>query len=229
MPRPGGSAAIFLHRHPYPPLIPQGATRLIVGTLPPPRFSVGKLRDRDVDFCYGSCDGQLWPVLDRLFSLGLRYDNSAAAVKERLAFLRREGIGICDIVASCRRQRMDAADITMQDIVLRDLVATLRRHHSIAMVLFTGGNSKNGPEYLFRRQLAAHKLVLEPLDGGPPRRHRLHLDGREVVTVSLISPSSAANRAIGAREEYRRRRAEDPSYTPFDFRLAQYRQVFLPG
>lgn len=197
--------------------------------MPPPRFSVGELRDRDVDFCYGSCDGQLWPVLDRLFCLGLRYDNSAAAVDERLAFLRSEGIGICDIVASCRRQRMDAADITMQDIVLRDLVATLRRHRSIAMVLFTGGNSKNGPEYLFRRQLAGHRLALAPLDGGPPRRHRLDLDGRTVITVSLISPSSAANRAIGAREEYRRRRAENPSYTPFDFRLEQYRRVFLPG
>lgn len=48
---------MFLHKHPYPPFIPDNATRLIVGTLPPPRFSLGQLKPDDVKFCYGSRDG----------------------------------------------------------------------------------------------------------------------------------------------------------------------------
>ena len=200
---------------------------MIVGTLPPPRFTLGELRERDVDFCYGSCDGQLWPVLDRLFSLALHYDNSAEAVAQRLAFLDREKIGICDIVESCRRQRLDAADATMEQIELRDLVGVLHKHPSLRTVIFTGGHSKNGPEYLFRRHLAEHDLVLALVDPEIPRRHRLQLLSRMVETVTLTSPSNAANRAIGATPGYKRHRAENPGYTIFDFRLEQYGRVFL--
>jgi hypothetical protein len=44
---------MWFHKHPYAPFIPEKTTRLIVGTLPPPRFSKGNLNDQDVDFCYG--------------------------------------------------------------------------------------------------------------------------------------------------------------------------------
>lgn len=221
------SGPLFEHRHPYPPVIPEGAVKLIVGTLPPPRFSLGKLRAKDVDFCYGSCDGQLWPVLDRLFSLQLRYDNSAEAVAQRLAFLEHHKIGICDIVESCRRERMDASDATMQDICLRDLIGVVCAHPSVEMVVFTGGNSRNGPEYLFRRQLAEYQLALELVDENLPRRHRVQLFGRTINTLSLTSPSNAANRAIGATALYKRRRQDNAAYTIFDFRLEQYGRVFV--
>lgn len=223
-------SAIFLHRHPYPPSIPEGVEKLIVGTLPPPRFSLGELREKDVDFCYGSCDGQLWPVLDRLFDLKLRYDNSREAVAQRLSFLEREKIGICDIVESCWRKRLDAADATMEGIVLRDVVGVLQSYPILRTVIFTGGSSKNGPEYLFRRQLAEHGLALALVDPEIPRRHRLQLVGRTIETVTLTSPSNAANRAIGSTPGYKRRRAENPGYnTIFDFRLEQYGRVFLDG
>ena len=45
---------MFKHQHPYKPFIPEGTTKLIVGTLPPPRFSFGELKKDDVNFCYGS-------------------------------------------------------------------------------------------------------------------------------------------------------------------------------
>jgi hypothetical protein len=40
---------MFFHQHPYKPFIPKQATKLIVGTLPPPRFSMGNLLEKDVD------------------------------------------------------------------------------------------------------------------------------------------------------------------------------------
>ena len=64
----------FLHQHPYAPFIPDKATKLIVGTIPPPRFSVGRLFNEDVDFCYGSKYGLLWPILDDIFDLDLLYE-----------------------------------------------------------------------------------------------------------------------------------------------------------
>lgn len=222
---------LFRHDHPYEIFIPPDAVKLIVGTLPPPRFSEGRLKERDVDFCYGSCDGMLWPVLSEIFQLGLRYDNSPAAVRERRAFLLREKIGICDIVQSCRRHKIDASDLGMTEIRLRNVVARLQLHPTVETLIFTGGNSRNGPEYLFRQHLKGYGLKLHPVSLDTPRVHQFILDDRACTTISLTSPSNAANRAIGSSVLYKKRKKENPGYTPFDFRIEQYRKVFLdaPG
>lgn len=195
--------------------------------MPPPRFSVRNLKERDVDFCYGSCDGMLWPVLDVIFNLSLRFDNSREAVEERQEFLIREKLGICDIVASCRREKVDASDLGMQDIRLRNILEQLQLHPTITTLIFVGGNSKNGPEYLFRQQLKTHGLKLECTNNTVPRVHSVPFGKRKITTISLTSPSNAANRAIGSTRLYKDRKAEDPAYTTFDYRIEQYRKVFL--
>ncbi len=169
----------------------------------------------------------LWPVLDEIFHLGLCYDNSRRAVRQRQDFLIEEKLGICDIVQSCRRSKIDASDLGMTEIRLRDIVAQLQLHPSIRMLIFTGGNSKNGPEYLFRRQLKSHEVQLAPVSNDIPRRHQFTLGNRVYTTVSLTSPSNAANRAIGSTVLYKKRKKEDPAYTTFQFRVEQYRTIFI--
>jgi len=217
----------FFHEHPYDIFIPDGATKIIVGTLPPPRFSIKKLKERDVDFCYGSCDGMLWPVLDHVFNLSLRFDNSLDAVLERKDFLKRERIGICDIVASCTRKKIDASDIGMSNIKLRDILFQLKTHRELKTIIFTGGNSKNGPEYFFRKQLKEHGLQLTCFQDTTPRKHTFFYCGKKVTTIALTSPSNAANRAIGSAAYYKEQKAANPAYTTFDYRIEQYREVFL--
>ena len=169
----------------------------------------------------------LWPVLDRIFHLALRYDNSREAVKERQDFLNREKIGICDIVESCRRSKIDASDLGMTEIQQRNIVEQLRLHPTIETLIFTGGNSKNGPEYLFRKQLKDHGLKLQPVSSEVPRVHLFTHQKKVYTTISLTSPSNAANRAIGSNSIYRQRRRADASYTTFDFRVDQYSKIFL--
>jgi G:T/U-mismatch repair DNA glycosylase len=222
------AAPAFFHQHPYEIFIPEGTTKIIVGTLPPPRFSFGQLKDNDVNFCYGSCDGMLWPVLDTLFNLSLHYDNSEGAVKERKAFLHRERLGICDIVESCKRKKIDASDLGMYDITLRDILLQLEKHQDLTTIIFTGGNSKNGPEYLFRKQLRAQNLSLKPQSNNIPRKHTFFYAGKEIKTIALTSPSNAANRAIGSTAHYKNQKAANPAYTTFDFRVEQYKKVFIP-
>ena len=222
---------MFIHQHPYPPILFPEATRLIVGTLPPPRFTQGLLKPGDVDFCYGSRDGLLWPILDRIFDLGLVYEDSERAAKQRLDFLKARKIGICDIVERAHRARIDASDLGMRELELRDLLGVLRDHPRIETLLFTGGNSQNGPEFLFRRLMKEQGIRLERVADEVPRIHRFVLPGpagvaREVRTVSLTAPSGSANRAIGSLPEYKARKAQDPSYTVMDFRVEQYRRFF---
>jgi hypothetical protein len=61
----------------------------------------------------------------------------------------------------------------------------------------------------------------------PPRKHVFSFENRVISTFSLISPSSAANRAIGSNPLYKYRKKQDSSYSVFQFRLEQYRGVFL--
>lgn len=219
---------LFIHQHPYKPFIPEQATKLIVGTLPPPRFSIGALKNGDVNFCYGSIDGQLWPILNTLFKLQLKFENTEEAINQRKQFLKQRKIGICDIVESAKRDKIDASDIGMKEIKLRPLLKILQQYPKINTLLFTGGNSKNGPEYLFRRHLKEYNLKLELINNKVPRIHQFmhpktHL---KIKTVSLIAPSGAANRAVGALPEYKLLKKENPKIKTVDFRVLQYKKYF---
>ncbi len=217
-----------MHTHPYPPFLFPEATKLIVGTLPPPRFTTGALLPGDVDFCYGSRDGQLWPILDRIFDLGLTFETTEKAVEERKQFLRDRKIAICDVVARARRDKIDASDLGMKDIELRDMIEYLEEYTRIKTILFTGGNSLNGPEYLFRKYLKAHGITLKPIVKVVPRIHEFKLgeQGRTLRTVSLTAPSGSANRAVGSMTAYKERKEHDPTFTTIDFRVMQYRPFF---
>ncbi len=217
---------MFLHSHPYPPFIPQNAHTLIVGTLPPPRFTTGHLKEGDVNFCYGSRDGLLWPILDKIFNLNLLFENTEKAVLQRQQFLTQRQIGICDIVQSCYRDKIDASDLGMIKPELRNLLAYLKKYPTVKTLLFTGGNSKNGPEYFFRKHLKEHNLTLQVTSDTVPRVHKLVLQEKEITTVSLTAPSGSANRAIGSMALYKKLKAENPNFNTVDFRILQYRPFF---
>lgn len=219
---------MFFHTHPYEPFIPENATKLIVGTLPPPRFTIGELKVDDVDFCYGSRDGLLWPVLDKLFDLGLKFENTNEAIEQRKRFLINRGIGICDVVQSSHRDKIDASDLGMQNVRLRNMTEILRKHPKIDTLLFTGGNSKNGPEYFFRKHLKQHpeQINLKVISDEVPRIYEFLLEGRHIRTVSLTAPSGSANRAIGSMKLYKTLKKKHPEFNTIDFRVLQYNGFF---
>lgn len=218
---------MFKHQHPYPPFIPENTTKLIVGTLPPPRFSSNQLKGDDVDFCYGSRDGQLWKILGRIFGIDLLFEDSQQAVEQRKAFLIKNKLGICDMVESCDREKIDASDLGMKNVKLRNMLKILQEHPNVDTLLFTGGNSKNGPEYFFRRHIRNTPVELKVISMEVPRMHQFVLEGRMINTVSLTAPSGSANRAIGGMELYKSIKKNHPEFNTIDFRVMQYKQFFL--
>ena len=115
----------------------------------------------------------------------------------------------------------------MQQPELRDLLGILEQHPKVRTLIFTGGNSKNGPEYFFRKLLKKAKIPLECLDDQVPRKHQFVWAGRVITTYSLTAPSGTANRAIGSMDAYKKNKARNPKYTTMDFRVEQYGKVFL--
>ena len=202
----------------------ENTTKLIVGTLPSPRFSTGDLLEKDVDFCYGSYYNSLWLFIDKIHDLNLRYDNSIEAIEERKQFLIEYKIGVCDIVESAERERIEASDLGMKNIVLRNLIGYLKQFSNIETLLFTGGNSKNGPEYFFRKHLKDYNLKLELISNEIPRIHQFKLYQKTIKTVSLTSASGSANRAVGSMSLYQKLKNKNPDFNTFDFRVMQYRE-----
>lgn len=217
---------MFFHKHPYAPFIREDTKKLIVGTLPPPRFTTGDLLEKDVDFCYGSYYNSLWLYIDRIHELNLRYDNSQEAIEQRKHFLIENQIGVCDIVESAERDKINASDLGMQNIELRDVVGYLLKYPTIQTLLFTGGNSKNGPEYFFRKHLKGYQIKLDLVASETPKIHQFSLEDRIIKTVSLTSGSGAANISIGSNPLYKQLKAKNPDFNTFDFRVLQYREFF---
>ena len=226
---------MFFHKHPYLPFIKENTTKLIVGTLPPPRFTTGELLEKDVNFCYGSYYNSLWLYIDKIHNLNLRYDNSEEAIEERKTFLLKHKIGVCDIVDSAERDKIDASDLGMQNIKLRDIIGYLKQYPNIDTLLFTGGNSKNGPEYFFRKHIKDYHIKLELVSKEVPRIHQFVIPSetkesvnrkRIIKTVSLTSGSGAANISIGSMPLYKQLKAKNPKFNTFDFRILQYREFF---
>jgi G:T/U-mismatch repair DNA glycosylase len=227
---------MFLHKHPYTPFIQHDTEKLIVGTLPPPRFSTGELLEKDVDFCYGSYYNSLWLKIDKIYNLNLRFDNSEEAVQQRKNFLIKRKIGVCDIVDSAEREKIDASDLGMKNIKLRDVISYIKKYPNIHTLLFTGGNSKNGPEYFFRKHIKDYGLKLELVNNEVPRIHQFQMPchaelvsashQRIIKTVSLTSGSGAANISISRLPLYKQLKAKNPNFNTFDFRVMQYREFF---
>lgn len=220
---------MFVHQHPYPPFIPENATKLIVGTLPPPRFTTGNLRPDDVDFCYGSGDGQLWLIIDKIFGLDLTFENTERAVVERKQFLLENKIGICDMVERCKREKIDATDLGMQNVELRNVLGYIKKYRSVDTLLFTGGLTKNGPAYFFKKHLRENGLKWKLINNNTPKIHRFTLDNRTINTVSLTAPSGSANRAVGSFMDYKLLKQQNPEFTTIDYRVMQYERFFRGG
>ncbi|AUC82130.1 uracil-DNA glycosylase family protein [Lacinutrix sp. Bg11-31] len=236
---------MFQHKHPYQPFIKNDTTKLIVGTLPPPRFTTGNLLEKDVNFCYGSYYNSLWLFIEKIHNLNLLYDHSNEAIKQRQNFLIKHKIGVCDIVESCEREKVDASDIGMQNIELRDVISYIKQYPSIETIIFIGGKSKNGPEYFFRKHIKDYNIKLELVSNQTPRIHQFVIPSeawestlivehqkretesyqsalRTIKTVSLTSSSGAANISIGSNPLYKQLKASNPKFNTFDFRVLQY-------
>lgn len=143
-------------------------------------------------------------------------------------FLRKRKIGICDIVESAERLKIDASDLGMQQVKLRNLIGYLKEYPNLKTILFTGGNSKNGPEYFFRRHLKTQAISLQVISDVVPRIHQFKIPetDRIIKTVSLTAPSGAANRAVGGLDTYKHMKSKNPKFNTLDFRVLQYAEFF---
>ncbi|WP_417420563.1 hypothetical protein [Hominenteromicrobium sp.] len=124
--------------HPYKPYIPDGATKMIIGTTPPYRFCNGQaLFDNDVNFYYGSRDNYFWELVEKATGAKLTYANTQEAIVERKKLLSALNMGMIDMVESCIHKDGKSDDKSLTDISTRNLSDLLARHPQIDTLIYT--------------------------------------------------------------------------------------------
>ena len=104
-------------------------TRLIVlGSFP----GVASLQQQQY---YGHPRNQFWPLLGAIWQIDL----VAPAYPERIAELRRRGVGLWDVYARCRRE--GSLDQAIEEAELNDLASLRRRAPGLALVAHNGAES----------------------------------------------------------------------------------------
>jgi len=190
--------------HPFQPYIPENATKLIIGTTPPPRFAKNELLDKDVNFYYGSSDNLFWNIIGQIALVDFKKENSAQEIEKRKNFLKNNNIGICDIIFKANRKNTDsAADDNLIDIEHLDIVnEILAKHPKINTLLYTSNFVKIQMTQLLKKLFGKEICHYSTND---KKTLSLNISNKEYKVVILYSPSPNANRGIGKNADEKRR------------------------
>lgn len=111
-----------------PPVIAPHTRLIVLGSFP----SVASLQAQQY---YAHPRNHFWPILSALWGLDLR----ALPYPERLAAVRRHGLGIWDVYAACRRE--GSLDSAIEDAQLNDLASLRQRAPQLVAIAHNGGES----------------------------------------------------------------------------------------
>ncbi|QNL22232.1 hypothetical protein HZR84_09875 [Hyphobacterium sp. CCMP332] len=184
--------------HPYKPFIPVDSNKLIIGTIPPPRFCTQykEIYKEDVNFYYGSRDNAFWPIIENVFDIELEYSNSKKAISERKNFLTKHGIGISDIIDKCIHKNDSAADEDLTNIEHKDLGELLRKNPQISILIYTS-------EFV-KKQMNLHFNTYHSINKENRKIQSIIINGTKYNVRILYSPSPNALRNLGKQGSKKR-------------------------
>jgi hypoxanthine-DNA glycosylase len=111
-----------------PPVLSRVTRLLVLGSFP----GAASLQAQQY---YGHPRNAFWPLLGALWGI----DMAALPYRQRLAQIRRRGLGLWDVYASCRRQ--GSLDQAIVDAEFNDLASLRRRAPGLQLVVHNGGES----------------------------------------------------------------------------------------
>jgi hypoxanthine-DNA glycosylase len=114
-----------------PPVIARHSRLVVLGSFP-------GLASLQAQQYYGHPRNHFWPLLGAIWGIDL----AAQAYPQRLVEIRRRGLGLWDIYASC--VRVGSLDQAIEDAEFNDLASLRRRAPSLRWVAHNGGVSARG-------------------------------------------------------------------------------------
>jgi hypoxanthine-DNA glycosylase len=127
--------------HPFPPFIPEGCQRLIIGSFPGKDSTQNQNAE---DWYYGSKRNQFWSIIEAVYKIKLE------TKKEKQALLAAHKIGMTDIIYSCERSRNSNLDSNLKNKTYNPKLEQIISENSIKQLLFTGKGVLNEFKKHFR-------------------------------------------------------------------------------
>jgi len=132
-----------------PPVIGRATRLLILGSFPgAASLAAGQY--------YAWPRNHFWPILSAIWGVDL----AALPYRRRLAEVRRRGLGLWDVYASCRRE--GSLDSAIVEPVLNDLASLARRAPGLRAIAHNGGESARSMKHTaeLTRELGVEVLRL---------------------------------------------------------------------
>lgn len=188
-----------LEHHPYQEFIPENPQGMIIGSFPIGKFTnpsrKHEIKPHELMFFFGGEKNLLWRLISHARGLEIH------GVQDIINMLNEMGIGVGDVIKSCRRKNGGASDSDLFDIKYNFDLINVIRENRIKTVYFTS------------RKVEA-------------RFNKLFPESHDLKKVSLISPSSQTLRAIGRNPEFQKWREKNKDARAMDFVYLSYKKVF---
>ena len=119
---------------------------------------------------YAHPHNAFWPIMGELFGAG-----PAIAYQKRVQILKRAGLAVWDVMASCIREGSLDSDIDEASIVPNDFPAFFDTHPHLERVFFNGAKAENGFNRYVRPHLSERGLTFTRLPSTSPAHASLSL------------------------------------------------------
>lgn len=188
-------------KHPYGEFIPEGASKILIGTFPVGKFTNPLRRDeinpdKDMDFFYGGSTNPFWKLIGEC--LGTKLNNK----NEIIEALSSRHIAIGDVIKSCRRINGSASDNDLKEQEWNLNLLEVVRTAGIKELIFV---SKTVEKW-FRENIG------EPVG---------------LKTITLFSPSPQALIRVPSLPAFKEWQFNNPDGRPSAYRLYLYKKALL--
>ena len=147
----------------FPPVASRGARVLVLGSMPgAASLQAGRY--------YAFPGNAFWPIMGELFGAG-----ADVAYARRMLMLKRAGLALWDVMASCLREGSMDADIDEESIVPNDFNAFFAGHPLVRHVFFNGAKAEACFHRYVRPRLADRELQFTRLPSTSPAHASLSL------------------------------------------------------
>lgn len=124
-----------------PPIVDDKTRVLVVGSMP----GVQSLEKQQY---YGNARNHFWPIIGEVFQ-----EEIPTVYRERIALLKKYGVGLWDTIQSCERK--GSLDATIRNEVPNDFRWLFETYPQIELVLFNGGKAFD----VFKKQVGLDILT----------------------------------------------------------------------
>jgi hypoxanthine-DNA glycosylase len=148
----------------FPPIESKSARVLVLGSMPgAASLQAGRY--------YAYPHNAFWPIMGELLGAG-----PAVAYAKRVLLLRRAGLALWDVMASCVREGSLDSDIDEDSIVPNDFPAFFDAHPHVTQVCFNGAKAETCFHRYVRPHLSDHGLEFTRLPSTSPAHASLSME-----------------------------------------------------